>query len=587
VDAAFLLMAAHPGQRPSPRQLALAARADAADLGFRADHHVYWSSADGGIVVGAWERRGDAAAGSRVHVDGSGVALVVGTLRRRGRPWQGEGGWAEELAAAARSKPLGVLASDLEGVFTVVMAAPDGTATVLGDPLGHRCTYIAETDDVVIVSSRAALAAAAATSAGTPRLDVWSACWPAFAGFFVGDRTGFEGVRLLGPGRRVELRPGAVPVIVDGAIAWSSAEVPRGLPTDDVVEQVRAELADALRAVLTYPAAEHVLGLTGGKDSRLLLAVLLGEGLAGDYQFLTIGPPSLGDVQVASALAARFDLDHRVELPRADEPRDYETVVREFVEATAGLVNVIDLHAGLPARDELRVTGLGGEILRNFRIVPERWRGARLVPEFARFAGFGRLQLVRPDLAGEYEIAMRADMLADPAGAGDPLDQLGSFYLRNRVRSARIGPSEEVVARRRALPLSSKRVVGGAFALPAERRQAELVHYAVTRRCCPSLVAEPFAAKGWPAELAAFVDEPVPAARAGVGAEPFVARVRRTQLDRRRPVLRAVFEERGNPAWDVIDPAVALDALERYDALNGPERRQLFGAATAALWLGR
>jgi len=178
-------------------------------------------------------------------------------------------------------------------------------------------------------------------------------------------------------------------------------------------------------------------------------------------------------------------------------------------------------------------------------------------------------------------------LLADPAGSTDPVDLLGSFFLRNRVRSARVGPSEEVVSQLRVFPLGSIGAVRPAYALPSEMRQAALVHFEVTRRSCPRLLEEPFAGPPWPDELSSFAAVPVqPAAAVDAGHEPFLARVRRTQFDRRRHVLRAVFEERDNPAWKVIDPAVAIDALARFAELNGPERRQLFGAATAALWLG-
>ena len=320
---------------------------------------------------------------------------------------------------------------------------------------------------------------------------------------------------------------------IEQRVQWGPDDAQRALSAEDLIEQTRADLADSLRAYLTFPAAQHVLGLTGGKDSRLILAVMLGEGIADAYEFVTIGSPSLGDVAIASRLADLFGLRHHVELPRRVEPADYETETREFVDRTAGLVNIIDLHAGLPARDELRVTGLVGESLRNFRVVPERWRGPRLTQRFARFNGFGRLGLVRPDVVADYEAALTAELLADPAGSTDPVDLLGSFFLRNRVRSARVGPSEEVVSQLRVFPLGSIGAVRPAYALPSEMRQAALVHFEVTRRSCPRLLEEPFAGPPWPDELSSFAAVPVqPAAAVDAGHEPFLARVRRTQFDR-------------------------------------------------------
>jgi hypothetical protein len=55
--------------------------------------------------------------------------------------------------------------------------------------------------------------------------------------------------------------------------------------------------------------------------------------------------------------------------------------------------------------------------------------------------------------------------------------------------------------------------------------------------------------------------------------------------DDRRALLDDLFADPDNPAWEVLDRAVALDALDRYGSLHTQERRELFGAATAVAWL--
>ena len=56
--------------------------------------------------------------------------------------------------------------------------------------------------------------------------------------------------------------------------------------------------------------------------------------------------------------------------------------------------------------------------------------------------------------------------------------------------------------------------------------------------------------------------------------------------DKRGAILRSIVADPLNPAWDFIDQRKVLDALDRFASLPTPERRELFGAVTAALWLG-
>lgn len=42
-----------------------------------------------------------------------------------------------------------------------------------------------------------------------------------------------------------------------------------------------------------------------------------------------------------------------------------------------------------------------------------------------------------------------------------------------------------------------------------------------------------------------------------------------------------------NPVFDIIDPVATHGALDRFSSLAETEKMQLYGALTAAIWLGR
>jgi hypothetical protein len=340
-----------------------------------------------------------------------------------------------------------------------------------------------------------------------------------------------------------------------------------------------------------------VVGLTGGKDSRLILAVLWSEGLTDEFDFVTAGPHDLADVQIASQLAELLGLRHTNDFPLARPERSYAERTGDFVKTTAGMLNIWDLkERRANATAEVRVTGLCGEILRSYRPVQAGLTSRyELVRMYEPGKTFGRLALLRPEVADEFHQSTLEALLEDPVTASEPIDLLDAFHLKYRVRFSRLGPLEELNEQLRVLPLYSLDAIRAAFALGGAARHAELLHFEIMRRCCPPLVDRPFAGPGWadglthnppdqkgtPAGEQPKRTEMATAAKA----EPLMVRFQKAAFADRRKSLEEIFHDRANPAWDVIDPSKALEALDRFGQLGGPERRELFGAATAGLWL--
>jgi hypothetical protein len=145
------------------------------------------------------------------------------------------------------------------------------------------------------------------------------------------------------------------------------------------------------------------------------------------------------------------------------------------------------------------------------------------------------------------------------------------------------------------LPLYALEALRAAFALGPTVRHSEVIHFEIIRRCSPGLASHPFAGPGWNGGLrAAATDTASNPAKALTSrpapqtpkAEPVMARMRRTAFERHKATLVEVLSDSGNPAWELIDRSKAAGALERFHSLSNPARIELYGAITAALWLG-
>jgi hypothetical protein len=142
------------------------------------------------------------------------------------------------------------------------------------------------------------------------------------------------------------------------------------------------------------------------------------------------------------------------------------------------------------------------------------------------------------------------------------------------------------------IPLYSLRGAQAAFALGPIKRRGELLHFEIMRRACDRLAKMPFANATWSTTVASTLTGPD-------GPDEYVrppqtatseAKVewQATRLEQHRDVLESyLLDEPSNPVFEVI----SRDAVEKV--LAGPAvtdnlaLRGLYGALTAALWLGR
>ncbi len=139
--------------------------------------------------------------------------------------WNSQDPWAQQLADHLAMNAVDFGGQPFEGVFAAVRMDASGVGFLFTDPLGVAMLYRAESDELVAFSSSAALAAHAVRPDGAyPERDPLAVAWLPHLGYFVGDRTGFTGVRVVPPGCYVELNPAfGCRVAAGNPTPWASA----------------------------------------------------------------------------------------------------------------------------------------------------------------------------------------------------------------------------------------------------------------------------------------------------------------------------------------------------------------------------
>jgi asparagine synthase (glutamine-hydrolysing) len=305
----------------------------------------------------------------------------------------------------------------------------------------------------------------------------------AFNVFPLGDDTVFEEVRRLGPDAQLELPAQGPPV--RHAV---HKPLPRAQPALPIAERLERAAA-ALRSVIT-PFARHFgdrmqCPLSGGLDSRLVLAALREQGVR--PHVYVYGEPGDEDVEIALAIgrAEGFSVEaFNKRAFRAITPDEFAAIVATNFDETDALVtdgglfdnggNAAARHAR-QAGGQAAVSGGCGEVFRNFFYLLDRRFTAREVALsfFARF--------VRSDATARFDpagfIARVSEKLAQPLGvaADEPIERSRVEELYPRVRCrAFFGREISLVGRHGAylMPFLYRPVVEEGLRLPMELKRA-------------------------------------------------------------------------------------------------------------------
>ena len=557
---------------------------EGADLGPQGpvDEQVHWEADGGRVQVLGWSTSEARTPGVHWHVAEDGIALVVGQVRWRGRGYTAPDQWCRELCEAAATQDVDALREQMVGVFAACYVTSQGRGWVATDLLGMRCVYTAATPAGTVLASSARLAGDAASLLGRRcERSGASVAWTAFTGHHFGSRTGLDGVSTLEPGASLAFEPEGR-VSTSSQPVWQPASSDAEIDLDGLAESARVGVLDELDAALSLSEEPPVIRLTGGRDSRIVLAVALGAGVAHRFRYETVGPPRLQDVVVASDLARRFGLHHETRFTAPPHVDAYADRARSFVDLTAGMVNLWDLDDPRVS-GAVYVTGIGGEALRRGFPATQRPRTVKALERLFRPERFNQLGLVRPEVAsGLHEQLI--DDLTTAWDLVDPLDLLHAHSCRHRFRFARLGPRQEPRGDLRLHPLYTPAAVRAAMALPAPARHDEALARRMIEITAPDLVDLAFAGPAWVAAPSARPEATGPATPQPKPTS-LMASVGRTLKPDRAALFASLVEDVDNPAWDDLDRTAVIAALDRYEALSNRERRELYGAATQALWM--
>ena len=485
-------------------------------------------------------------------------------------------------ADVAERLPLGSVA--IHGAHHYVRVGQDGATIAGGDPLQALPLFIAAGPRWIGVASRAGILRAVL---GSRHVDVTPAMWLGCLGYRVGTTTHTPGVSRLPLRSTLHVSSAGEVRIREQGDLWGKDD-PRPLP--DRLRAYRRQVQTACRLALNAHG-ELELGLTGGKDSRLMLALLHEAGLHTSVRYSCMDfAAELGgsaDARVARLLARRFGLDLTVEArPLATssplEPNRFFARLANHAGISDGLLGLYDPTVASPATSSLRLVGLYGEALKHFNKRPVAFTDALDITHFATLDPFGAL---KPDAAHELKRAAAAEISRFQDGACAPGDPPDVFYITQRLPNWAGGVAP--VLRLTAgyfFPLYNLDLLTLPFEIGAQQRKDMWFHHRMITAVSQELADIPFTNDQWPASL----QTPTPPLRNPEGAQAYGSW--QASINSSRPLRRAVAEmvaEPTAPWYEWLDRSVLLTTLAGEADLTLQQIVGLYGLLSFAQWRSR
>jgi len=243
-----------------------------------------------------------------------------------------------------------------------------------------------------------------------------------------------------------------------------------------------------------------VLSLSGGKDSRTLLAFMLSEGVHDRFRFETTGSPERADAIAARAVATRFGLDWAlVDLTERTAAIELDNTCRYtgLVEGMTSAWSTMDRPVFSPG---LTITGTAGEGLlwtTTARVGIGATSVAEVLAGVRKRRPVDRFGVLRPEVRGYYDACI-GNFFDEQAAQGVPLVSLPALHRYEEFLHCRFGPDAAWSPRMRILAYSTPTCMQVNHRFPIDQRPVERFHVDLQRRAAPELSKMPFAEWLWP-----------------------------------------------------------------------------------------
>ena len=413
--------------------------------------------------------------------------------------------WSDSLERLLSSHPVGEVYQMLCGQYSLIHARR-GNIQAFSDFSGLSPLYYLANSHCIGISNRQWLLQMTCLDLDTPSFDLEVLAWLIEQGNIFGDKSVFKGVQRLIPGRWLEVCDnGRSEIHPFPSQFWGPFDGTAGYTSADY-DQATDHLLGNFRAIKEMCSQKINLTLTGGKDSRLNLALAISSGLADNLNIVTGGPEDSPEIECAACICKELGLPHISSIQKNSEIdlSAYWNYLRHHPFRYDASICPWDGVKPLSSSLTVEINGMGGELYRN--LVKNRKETTISTMQQAQQIWrnwTGKIdcaELVHPYIL-EKHYQQNLSWLEQRIEEGVPIENLDDvFYVENRLGFWSAVLASNTLQRRLFLLLHPN-VSRIAYKAGVHQRRIERLHFEVLKRVNPKLLNLPFLNDTWDERL--------------------------------------------------------------------------------------
>lgn len=356
--------------------------------------------------------------------------------------------------------------------------------------------YYAETEDHFVIGNRALIVHLLALQTLEPKYNVNRMASFLSTSYYNDDYTPYENVNILPPDSILSIKHTTLKINPRKQIE---------VVTENLNEQFYDDLVDAFIKSFT-PLKKHDIklnsGLTGGKDSRLIVAAL--KYIDANFKTHTTGFDEHPDVIIAKRIAKQLNIEHEVNRPKTDS-QDATYMTQDILGRTINMLRssdgMLSAYENVPAianfnPNVVTLGGNGGEHLRggfNRNVNKHNVEGYEqlLFNKLSPFKDY-----INPDVYKYYHEHLQ--YWFNQSNEHNPVDLMQKYYIFYRSgkwsSAARLGYTSSNYLYQ---PFFDQKLNRNILQIPAEKLLNDEIIYNILLRLNPQLVDVPFFADRW------------------------------------------------------------------------------------------
>ena len=481
------------------------------------------------------------------------------------------------------------LIEGLHGTWALAKFDEAAGARILSDFSGMTPLFYWHDRDYLAVSPRQMMLAGIC---GSLEQDVESMAWLSGQANLIGDQTPWKNVRHIPPQWTMTFSPvrGDLAFSLEQREIWSESIDPQ--PDDAQVRGIADSMLEQCAALSQLPLPPLHVDITGGLDSRLVAALVMGSPLSQNVEYLqTSGPEDSHEIQVGRAIAASLGLQHVARTPGASRATSQRIInsIRSSVFRYEASICPSDGFIPSTSKSRVVLTGSAGEIYRrhckpHMKVVLRS--EAELKTLFADYHQKTDPLGIEMDRVSRSQRESLQELAQGFHHAGVDLNDVSDiFFMRYRLPLWNGIMMNNIFAATRIYPLVNYHAAKYAFSRGFLARIRDRIHFEIMMQVNPGLCSMPFLKSVWPEDFRKMaLDQGV---RVADSPYPVKGKNSMAQRNMSMSVLAKegwgeaasyILDSRNSRLWDVVDYGKVERVMHSHsgESLKVPEMKQIF-----------